>query len=316
MTSAALSTPQSEALLGTAVHAETFILIETPQPWLKPALLSPGVPESLRQWLKSLLGPDSGVRVHLIANEQTQTQTQRRILIFRQATSPRHWPSRQNLSSTLVGGYRAWQLHAETPEDMAATLSHFWQTPVWHQQSAERPMEPTQRHLMICTHASHNECCGIYGYPFYREAIAQIKRLNLTESTQVWQISHIGGHRFAPTLIDFPQGRYYGNLNQSALLSLLNQRGAIAPLLSTYRGWSLLPKPLQILEAELLSQYGWDWLQGRAAGRILTQSADHSKFEVELWFESSKHPLRCYTAVIDNRMLQDYKLAPLLAQGA
>lgn len=38
--------------------------------------------------------------------------------------------------------------------------------------------------------------------------------------------------------------------------------GAIASLLSTYRGWSLLPKSCQVLEGNLLRQYGWNWLQG------------------------------------------------------
>ena len=283
MTTATLA--HSESLIGTAVPADTFILLETPQPWEKPALLSPGVPESLRQMLKPLLV--SGVRVHLIANEQTAGQ-QRRILIFKRSSQP---------GMRLEGGYKSWEIQVDSAADMAPALEAFLQS------GARR--RSSQRHLMVCTHASHNECCGIYGYPFYLDAIATVHKLGLTH-IQPWQISHIGGHRFAPTLIDFPQGRYYGNLNQESLLGLLRQQGDIEPLLSTYRGWSLLPKPLQILEAELLRQHKWDWLQGRVAGRILKRH--QGRVWAELWFESSKHSLLRYTAELDNNELLNYQL--------
>ena len=72
----------STTLIGTAVPAETFVLLEVAPPWGKPALLSEGVPESLRQAIKPRLDSPTKVRVHLIANEQTATHTQRRILIF------------------------------------------------------------------------------------------------------------------------------------------------------------------------------------------------------------------------------------------
>ena len=286
MTTATLA--HSESLIGTAVPADTFILLETPQPWEKPALLSPGVPESLRQMLKPLLV--SGVRVHLIANEQTAGQ-QRRILIFQRSSQP---------GIQLEGGYKSWEIQVDSAAEMAPALEAFLQNGSRQQSS--------QRHLMICTHASHNECCGLYGYPFYLDAIATVQQLGLSQHVQPWQISHIGGHRFAPTLIDFPQGRYYGNLNQESLLGLLKQQGNIEPLLSTYRGWSLLPKPLQILEAKLFKQSRWDWLQGRVAGRILKQHQGNTW--AELWFESSKQSLLRYTAELQNNTLLNYQLQP------
>ena len=302
---------RSESLIGTAVSADTFILIETPQPWLKPALLSEGVPESLRQVLKSLLGPASGVRVHLIANEQTPHQQQRRILIFQRVPTSTLVPGEQPLRNRLSGGYKAWEIQVETPAEMAPALNEFLSAAPSAKRSGQRRFRAiARRHLMICTHASHNECCGVYGYPFYRQTIKHIKRLGLEQQVQPWQISHIGGHRFAPTLIDFPQGRYYGNLDEMSLLCLLKQQGAIAPLLPTYRGWSLLPKPLQILEGELLCQYGWKWFQGRVAGRILDRNEERKQFGVELWFESSEYPLFRYTAEIQNNVLQSYQLEP------
>ena len=287
----------SKSLIGTAVPADTFILLETPQPWDKPALLSPGVPESVRQAIKPWL--EAGARVHLIANGQTLNQSQRRILIFQRPGNAH--PVQDN---PLVGKYKSWEILVDTPAEMAPALDAFLQgKPVGQMSSLAG-----QRHLMVCTHASHNECCGIYGYPFYKDAIATIQTLGLAHKVHPWQISHIGGHRFAPTLIDFPQGRYYGNLDQEALLCLLKQQGDIEPLLSTYRGWSLLPKPLQILEVELLRRHQWDWLQGRVAGRLLNQ--DKGRTRVELWFESAQQPLVRYTGEIHNNELQRYQREP------
>ncbi|MEM7064216.1 MAG: sucrase ferredoxin [Cyanobacteria bacterium P01_B01_bin.77] len=286
---------RSESLIGTAVPADTFILLETSQPWDKPALLSVGISEALRQVIKPLLS--SGVRVHLIANEQTPEQNRRRILIFQ-----RPGQSHSGRGTQLLGKYKSWEIQVDSPAEMAPALDQFLKNSHVGRQSALSG----QRHLMVCTHASHNECCGIYGYPFYQDAIATIQKLGLSQQVQPWQISHIGGHRFAPTLIDFPQGRYYGNLDQASLLCLLKQQGDIAPLLSTYRGWSLLPKPLQILEAELFQQHQWDWLQGQASGHILKQ--DQGYAWAELWFKSPKHSLRRYTAKLKNNELLSYQL--------
>lgn len=305
-----LSKTQSEPLIGTAVSADTFILLETPQPWSKPALLSEGVPESLRQMIKSLLGPSSGVRVHLIANEETPTQTRRRILVFRHAALPLTGNRSWGLGGRLAGEYKAWEIQTETPAEMAPALSEFLHAMGRDKWVGQHQLRSVQRHLMICTHASHNECCGMYGYPFYQAAIAQVNRLGLGHQVLPWQISHIGGHRFAPTLIDFPQGRYYGNLDEASLLCLLKQQGAIAPLLPTYRGWSLLPKPLQLLEGELLKQYKWDWLRGRVAGRILHEDEESKQFWVELWFESAKRQLLRYTAEIRDNLVVSYQREP------
>ena len=299
---------RTESLIGTAVCANTFILIETPQPWLKPALLSETVPESLRQVLKPLLGPASGVRIHLIANEQTTRQSRRRILIFQHAASSLRESSMQGLGHRLSGDYKAWEIQVETPAEMASALSEFLGNTSPVKRIPPQRIRSAQRHLMICTHASHNECCGTYGYPFYRKAIAHINQLELSQQIQAWQISHIGGHRFAPTLIDFPQGRYYGNLDETSLLSLLRQEGAIDPVISTYRGWSVLPKPLQILEAELFRQHGWSWLKGQVASKVLAQNEERKHYRVELWFESAEHQLFRYTAEIQNNAIQNYQL--------
>ncbi|NEQ46826.1 MAG: hypothetical protein F6K00_26105 [Leptolyngbya sp. SIOISBB] len=313
-TSIVSSTP-STALIGTAVPAEIFVLLEVPPPWDKPALLSEGVPESLRQAIKPWLDSPTKVRVHLIANEQTATHTQRRILIFQQEHRFSSSPGNATVGGRLSRQYTAWETQVPAPADMAPALDSFFHhrsrgasSNLWHRSQ--------QRHLMICTHASHNECCGAYGYPFYQAAIAQVQQLGLTEQVQPWQITHIGGHRFAPTLIDFPQGRYYGNLNEGSLQKLLQPQGDVSPLLATYRGWSALPKPLQILETELLHQHGWRWFAAAVAGRILSCDEAQKQHQVELWFKLPNQPLKRCIGDIQNSRVVDYTVESQHELGA
>ncbi|MGD1942899.1 MAG: sucrase ferredoxin [Leptolyngbyaceae cyanobacterium] len=305
MNASIVSTTPSAALIGTAVPAETFVLLEVPPPWDKPALLSTGVPESLRQVIKPLLDLPARVRVHLIANEQTPTQTQRRILIFQQERRLSPHQGHAAFSGRLSRQYAAWETQVAAPAEMAPALDSFFNRRS-QGESSDLWRRCEQRHLMVCTHASHNECCGAYGYPFYQAAIAQIQELGLMQLVQPWQITHIGGHRFAPTLIDFPQGRYYGNLNEVSLSALLQLQGDVAPLLAAYRGWSALPKPLQILETELLHQYGWRWFAASVTGRILSSDEAQKQHQVELWFKLPNQTLkRCLADVRHNQVL-DY----------
>ena len=299
---------KSGSLIGTASSAEIFILLETPQPWVKPALLSDGIPESLRQFIKSLLGTVSGIQVHLIANEHTVARFQRRILIFQRNCFSPTAKLDQEFDTQLTGGYVAWETQVETPEEMTSALRKFWDGLTKNKQEHQQWYHPEYQHLMICTHANHNECCGLYGYPFYQMAIAHIKKLELFCQVSPWQISHIGGHRFAPTLIDFPQGRCYGNLDETSLLCLLEQNTEISPLISAYRGWSLLPKPLQILEGELFRQHGRDWLRGQVAGKVIKRDEECQQAWVELHFQSAEQQRLHYTAEIHKDEIHHFQL--------
>lgn len=65
-------------------------------------------------------------------------------------------------------------------------------------------------HLFVCTHANRDERCGIWGIPFYQALQEQIKEQDAI--AEVYQISHVGGHKFAATCLIYPQGIWYGNL--------------------------------------------------------------------------------------------------------
>lgn len=67
----------------------------------------------------------------------------------------------------------------------------------------------TEPLVAICTHGKHDQCCAVRG----RSAAARIAERH-PEAT--WECSHLGGDRFAATMIVLPHGFYYGRVDSAA----------------------------------------------------------------------------------------------------
>ena len=57
----------------------------------------------------------------------------------------------------------------------------------------------------MCTNARRDVCCAVRGRPVALEAAA-------ARPGQVWECSHTGGHRFAPTAVVLPHGQTWARL--------------------------------------------------------------------------------------------------------
>ncbi len=113
------------------------------------------------------------------------------------------------------------------------------------------------RHLFVCTHTHYDLACGRFGTPIY-----QALRQNYSDQQlQVWQVAHFGGHHLAPTLIDFPQGQFWGFLEPNVLDILINRQGDVKQLYPYYRGWGGVSAWTQVLEREIWMKQGWEWLK-------------------------------------------------------
>jgi len=60
--------------------------------------------------------------------------------------------------------------------------------------------------LLVCTHGRRDRCCALDGR-------ALVKALIEAGEPDVWECSHLGGHRFAPTALVLPTGYLYGRLD-------------------------------------------------------------------------------------------------------
>ncbi|WP_165067772.1 sucrase ferredoxin [Marisediminicola senii] len=96
--------------------------------------------------------------------------------------------------------------------------------------------------LCVCTHARHDQCCAVKGRP----VVAALAR---SHPELTWECSHLGGDRFAATMIVFPHGLYYGRVPASDAPNLVTEYRAARIDPRYFRGRSSLPNVVQAAEA-------------------------------------------------------------------
>ena len=255
-----------ENVIGSATNCETYILVECPPPWTTEAFNSKWVPNDLKILVEEVKRAKLPIKFLLIANDESHKVAQTTLLIYQKQKG-------------LTQGYQKYEFKLANIDRVAGFVKKF----LWGSIPEYERERSITRDILVCTHGSHDKCCARYGNSFYFYAQNTIDHLDL-ENVRIWRSSHFGGHRFAPTMIDFPEGRYYGVLEQDSFKSILTRTGDINCLNKVYRGWGILPIPLQILEKELILHYGWDWFNYKVAGKILEQSLDNNTVLAELTF--------------------------------
>jgi (2Fe-2S) ferredoxin len=96
----------------------------------------------------------------------------------------------------------------------------------------------------VCTHGAHDQCCATRGRPV---AAAMADRF----PDETWEVSHIGGDRFAANLLVLPSGLYYGRLDAVSALSVAGSHLAGQLDLDHLRGRSGWAMPVQVAEISL-----------------------------------------------------------------
>jgi len=126
---------------------------------------------------------------------------------------------------------------------------------------AGQPVQQPQ--YFVCTNGQRDVCCARYGLPAYaalRERVGE----------RAWQVTHLGGHRFAPNLLALPQSALYGRVTPEAVPDFVAavEGGELAfPYL---RGRTFHPKHVQAAEA----------LAGRSDLRLLHVDGDEARAKV------------------------------------
>jgi hypothetical protein len=126
----------------------------------------------------------------------------------------------------------------------------------------------------VCTHGRHDTCCAVEGRPVARALAARHPEL-------AWEVSHIGGDRFAANALVLPWGLYYGRLDPTSAPAVADSllRGELE--LDHLRGRSGLASPLQAAEIALRRQLDERRLDGvRFLSRIVDGELTEALFEV------------------------------------
>lgn len=257
-----------ESLVGTAGHYQTYVLIECPLPWAPQVFDTERIPPALRQFVKETESKGT-IRFLCINSGRPVTDRKTTVLVYERSEET------DDFSNSFSSGYDGYEFKVDGLDQVALALQRHWQKP-----RAIASISHIQD-ILVCTHGMRDRCCARFGQPFFRE----VKRL--TDSRQLlnvraWKVSHIGGHRFAPTAITFPDGRYYGRLTLQSLQALINRSGNIAQIRPVYRGWGILPAPLQVLERQLMLSHGWDWFDYRISYQLLAAESSQGSLSAKV----------------------------------
>ena len=138
------------------------------------------------------------------------------------------------------------------------------------------------RDILVCTHGSHDICCASIGYPIY-DALRNRYARELNGSLRVWRVSHLGGHRFAPNLVDLPEGRNWVRMGPDVLESFVLRNRPVSELRQFYRGWLGLSSPYeQVAEREVFMREGWEWTGRQVSSQLMTVEDDGRRAEVRI----------------------------------
>ena len=96
--------------------------------------------------------------------------------------------------------------------------------------------------FLVCTHGKHDPCCARYGRSLYEALRDEL------DPDWAWQVSHIGGDRFAGNLVCLPEGIYYGRVDREAAGSVLDEHLARRISMDNYRGRSIYAFAVQAAE--------------------------------------------------------------------
>ncbi|MGA5348446.1 sucrase ferredoxin [Streptomyces griseoincarnatus] len=229
-TCSTVSRELDEPVAGTAATARTWLLLEQPGPWGAKALTSSHLDPALGRALEAA-AKGTGVRVALIRRPG------------RHADSRMPATRRVYVAHTVPGN--VW-LHYATTTDPARLLdldlaalgrgeAAGFDAVLGGAPHAGDPL------ALVCTNGKRDRCCALLGRPLAAE-------LASSGVDGVWEVTHLGGHRFSPTVLVLPYGYAYGRAEAHAVKEVLHgvQEGRVVT--EGCRGGSAWERPGQAAE--------------------------------------------------------------------
>jgi hypothetical protein len=103
--------------------------------------------------------------------------------------------------------------------------------------------------FLVCTNGRRDPCCAERGRPL-------AARVSEGWPDRTWECTHIGGDRFAATLVVFPHGLYFGRVEpeHGAAIAAAYAGGRID--LAAFRGRSCMPFAAQAADVHLRRAHG------------------------------------------------------------
>lgn len=267
-TCATVSRDLDEPISGTAATARTWLLLEQPGPWGAKALTSSHLDPALGRALEAAT-QDTGVRIALIRRPGRHADfgTPRTRQVYAAHTTPGNvWLH----SATTTAPERLLDL------DFAALGSGDHRTFGAALQGRPHTGDPL---ALVCTNGKRDRCCALLGRPLAAELAG-------SGVEGVWEVTHLGGHRFSPTVLVLPHGYAYGRVEAHAVKEILHgvQEGRIVE--EGCRGSSAWERPGQAAELAVRTAAGEN-----AAGALSVVRTDGAtpRWEVTVAHADGRH---------------------------
>ncbi len=215
-----------EPLLATASTVRSWLMVEQAGGWPETALDSRAVPRSVALPL-SLAANRHGVRLVLIRRPGRPAAGPRVLATCFLAHTGRADPWLARLEVRDLGDLLDLDLGALAAGTVPA------------------PATPIAGPLFcVCTHGRHDPCCAERGRPVAAALATEFPG-------QTWEVSHIGGDRFAANVLCFPHGIYLGRV-PAGLAADIGRRYASGEIPVDYlRGRSSDALPVQAADSFL-----------------------------------------------------------------
>jgi hypothetical protein len=215
-----------ESLYATASRVDTWLLLEYNLPWEAKALPASKLPDEVKSFLSGLLQSIPNSRFQFIRQRAPDSSGIRFYLCQSAPMKPALY--RLNLSA-----YRDL-LSLDVQSILAG----------W---SGIKPVD--ERLFLVCTNGRRDPCCAWFGVPLY-------EAMKAYADDEVWQTIHLGGHRFAGTMVCLPHGLYYGRVGREEVPTIVDATRAGHVHLDNYRGCCTYEALVQAAEYFLRRETG------------------------------------------------------------
>ncbi|MEV5019131.1 sucrase ferredoxin [Streptomyces sp. NPDC053780] len=267
-TCSTVSRDLDEPVSGTAPTATTWLLLEQPGPWGAKALTSSHLDPALGRTLEEAV-KGTGVRVALIRRPGRHAD--------------RGTPVERRVYAAHTEPGNVW-VHATTIRDPRRLLDlDFAALGRGDHRGFDSALDGGP-HLgdplaLVCTNGKRDRCCALLGRPLAAELAA-------SGAANVWEVTHLGGHRFSPTVLVLPHGYVYGRVQAHDVKQILHGAREGRIVVEGCRGNSAWERPGQAAELALRATLGED-----AAGALSILRTDGAapRWEVTLAHADGRH---------------------------
>ena len=267
---------RGDPLAGSAPVASRWLLVEHQGPWARDALDTP-----------PLLGRTGREVDELCASFGGKALLVRRPQRRGPEGDARAWFAVDTVRGTWVRGL--WR----TAGDLVAA-AHALGTELSASDVDADPM------LLVCTQGTRDACCAVRGRPI----VAQLAK---EWPDETWECTHLGGHRFAGTLLHLPSGACLGYLDPGSAADVVRELVDGKVRAGNLRGVTRWEPAVQAALAAVLDEHGPADLDDALPGRV---DAVDGRTTVEV-FGSGPVPPRVVVDVVEEALPE----APLSCGG-